>query len=117
VSPPIWLDESGRRQPTRRCGKCGKKEPVRRLRYQHLRLLGRKPAGTLQIVNWCGHPQEFVPWPKQGGCWRLVPIWKGPAPEKLDHSGVEELTDSAVLDGLAEPVGMEYISSGGLEGG
>jgi hypothetical protein len=38
-------------------------------------------------------------------------------PKNLDHFSVEELINSAVLDSLAETVGMEYISSGGLERG
>jgi hypothetical protein len=30
---------------------------------------------TTKIVNWCGHSQEYVPWPEPGGWWRLVPVW------------------------------------------
>jgi hypothetical protein len=26
------------------------------------------------IVNWCGHGQEFVPWPEADGYWTLVPV-------------------------------------------
>jgi hypothetical protein len=26
------------------------------------------------VVNWCGHGQEFVPWPEADGYWTLVPI-------------------------------------------
>ena len=25
-------------------------------------------------VNWCGHGQEFVPWPEKDGYWMLVPV-------------------------------------------
>jgi hypothetical protein len=26
------------------------------------------------IVNWCGHGQEFVPWPEEEAYWVLVPV-------------------------------------------
>ena len=26
------------------------------------------------VVNWCGHGQEFIPWPEADGYWTLVPI-------------------------------------------
>jgi hypothetical protein len=26
------------------------------------------------IVNWCGHGQQFVPWPEKDGYWTLVPV-------------------------------------------
>jgi hypothetical protein len=26
------------------------------------------------VVNWCGHRQEFVPWPAKDGYWVLVPV-------------------------------------------
>ncbi len=76
MTPPIWLDESGQRRPTRSCPKCGKDEPVRRLRFDHLRMIGWKPLGTVQIVNWCGHGREYSPWPDPDGYWRLVPVWE-----------------------------------------
>lgn len=50
--------------------------PVRRLRFDHLRMVGWKLLGTVQIINWCGHGQEFVPWPEPDGSWRLVPVWE-----------------------------------------
>ena len=27
-----------------------------------------------RVVNGCGHGQEFVPWPEEGGQWMLVPV-------------------------------------------
>jgi len=36
---------------------------------------GWKPMGTMKIVSWCGHSQEFVAWPEADGDWRLVPLW------------------------------------------
>lgn len=74
MTPPVWPDEHGRRQPTRPCPTCGKDEPVRRFRFDHFRMIGWKPLGTVQIVNWCGHGQEFVPVPDaHGWCW-MIPI-------------------------------------------
>jgi hypothetical protein len=26
------------------------------------------------VVNWCGHGQEFVPWPEKDSDWVLVPV-------------------------------------------
>ncbi len=74
MTPPIWLDEHGQGVPTRPCAKCGKDEPVRRLRFDHLRMIGWKLLGTVQIVNWCEHGQDYVPWPEGDGYRRLVPI-------------------------------------------
>ena len=28
----------------------------------------------MMVVNWCGHGQEFVPWPDADGYWTLVPV-------------------------------------------
>ena len=64
MAPPIWLDDHGQRQPTRLCPSCGKDEPVRRFRFDPLRMIGWKPLGTVHIVNWCGHGNEFVAWPE-----------------------------------------------------
>jgi hypothetical protein len=67
MTPPIWLDEHGQRRPTRACPKCGRDEPVLRLRYEGLRMNGWKPMKTMLVVNWCGHGQEFVPVPEGDG--------------------------------------------------
>jgi hypothetical protein len=32
------------------------------------------PTTPMVVVNWCGHGQEFVPWPEEDGYWVLVPI-------------------------------------------
>ncbi len=39
-------------------------------------MIGWKPLGTVQIVEWCGHGHEYVPWPEPDGYWRLVPMWE-----------------------------------------
>jgi hypothetical protein len=28
----------------------------------------------LLVVNWCGHGQQFIPWPEADGYWVLVPV-------------------------------------------
>ncbi len=76
MTPPNWLDEHDQRRPTRPCPKCGKDEPVRRLRFDHLRMIGWKPLGTVHVVNYCGHGHEYVPWPESDGYWLLVPMWE-----------------------------------------
>jgi hypothetical protein len=71
---PFWLDEHGRRQPTR-CWKCGSEVPVRRYRTETLRQLGWQPCKTQTIVHWCGCSQEYVLWPPEAdGYWRMVPL-------------------------------------------
>ena len=74
MAPPIWLDEHGQRRPTRSRPKCGRDEPVFRLRYEHLHMNGWKPMKTMLIVNWCGHGQEFLPVPEADGYGQLVPV-------------------------------------------
>ena len=32
------------------------------------------PTQPMVVVNWCGHGQEFVPWPDKDGYWTLVPV-------------------------------------------
>ena len=78
MAPPIWLDEHGQRRPTRPCPKCGREAPVLRLRYEHLLMNGWKPMKTMQVVNWCGHGQQFIPWSEADGYWRLVPVVDNP---------------------------------------
>jgi hypothetical protein len=75
---PIWLDELGQRVPTRPCSnpKCNRPWPVYRHRLRHLIMAGWKPMKPMLVVNWCGHGQEFVPWPEADDYWRLVPVWE-----------------------------------------
>lgn len=75
--PPIWLDERGQRHPTRPCPKCGTDSPERRYSFKHLRMIGwGQPRQVVKIVNWCGHGNEYVPWPEADGYWLLVPVWE-----------------------------------------
>jgi len=53
-----------------RAGGAGDAAPPRRPRR-----LDWAPWRTQKIVNWCGHSQEYQPWPEEGGWWRLVPVW------------------------------------------
>ena len=50
MSTPIWLDEHGRRLPTRKCFKTDQEWAVRLDRDEHLRMNGWKLNKTLQIV-------------------------------------------------------------------
>ena len=73
--PPIWLNEHGQRDPTRRCHVpgCTREWAVRRYKFEHLHWTGW-PTHPMVVVNWCGHGQEFVPWPDKDGYWVLVPV-------------------------------------------
>ena len=35
---------------------------------------------TMLVVNYCGHGEEFIPWPEAGDYWTLVPM--------LEESGI-----------------------------
>jgi hypothetical protein len=41
--------------------------------FEHLMWTGW-PTTPMVVVNWCGHRQEFVPWPEKDGYWTLVPV-------------------------------------------
>lgn len=76
MTPPIWLDEHGQRVPTRPCSRpaCDREWPVYRYRLPHLLMAGWKPMKTMLVVNYCGHGQEFIPWPEADDYWTLVPV-------------------------------------------
>lgn len=46
-----------------------------RKRLQHLIMAGWKPMKPMLVVNWCGHGEQFIPWPEGEGYWTLVPVW------------------------------------------
>ena len=79
MASPVWKDEQGRRVPTRPCcvPGCTREWPFRRYRFEHLMWTGW-PTTPMVVVNWCGHGQEFVPWPEKDGYWRLVPVVENP---------------------------------------
>jgi hypothetical protein len=37
-------------------------------------MAGWKPMKPMLVVNYCGHGEEFIPWPEADGLWRLVPV-------------------------------------------
>jgi hypothetical protein len=37
---------------------------------------GWKPMKPMLVVNWCGHGQQFIPWPEADGYWLLVPVYE-----------------------------------------
>ncbi len=76
MSPPTWLDASGRRQPSLACWTCGREAAPMRFRAADLRQHGWTPPQTLQIPDWCGCSTEYLPVPTGDGGWSLVPIWE-----------------------------------------
>ncbi len=74
MTPPSWLDESGQPRPTRLCRRCGREAPIFGLRHEHLQLVGWRLFAVASYMNWCGHGQEFIPVPDDGGwCW-MIPV-------------------------------------------
>jgi hypothetical protein len=78
MTPPIWLDEHGQRRPTYPCPRCGREAPLFRFRVEHLKLVGWRLFAVASYTNWCGHGNEYVPWPEPDGYWRLVPMMSEP---------------------------------------
>jgi hypothetical protein len=76
VTPPTWLDASGRRRPTLACWTCGRESAPMRLRADDLRRQGWAPPQTLQIPDWCGCSTEYLPVPAGDGWWNPIPIWE-----------------------------------------
>lgn len=89
MTPPVWLDARGRRRPTGPCWQCGADTPAMWLRTDDLRRLGWGWCETQRVPNWCGHSQEYVPWPVRRGLWRMVPVWEpaGPSGNPLRRYG------------------------------
>ena len=76
MTPPIWLDATGRPRPTQACWTCGREVAPMRFRAEHLRPHGWAPPQTLHIPDWCGCTTEYLPVPAGDGWWQLVPIWE-----------------------------------------
>ena len=76
MTPPIGLDEHGQGVPTRKCARpgCGREYPVRRYRYDILRLIGWSLYRVARFTRWCGHGQELIPVPDEGERVQLIPI-------------------------------------------
>jgi hypothetical protein len=75
---PFSLDEQGQPMPTYPCPRpgCGREVPVRfkGFRVQHLRHVGWEAYRVETYVNWCGHAQEVIPWPREDGLVHFVPV-------------------------------------------
>jgi hypothetical protein len=67
MTPPIWLDGTGRPRPTRPCWTCGREVAPMRFRAEALRPHRWAPPQTLHIPDWCGCTTEYLPIPKPGG--------------------------------------------------
>jgi hypothetical protein len=74
MTPPIWLDDTGQRVPTRPCSRCGREIAVHSYRLEHFRLIGWQLYRAVTVAGWCGHGQEFIPLPAPAGRVQLVPI-------------------------------------------
>jgi len=72
--PPIWLDERGRRVPTRPCPRCGRETPVYRLTAERAHRISWQPWQVWSVVSWCGHQQEGIPVLAADGLWELIPV-------------------------------------------
>jgi len=74
--PPIWINEDGRRAPTRRCLRpgCGRDYPIRRYRYETLRQIGWPLFRVASFTSWCGHGQDLIPVPGDDEWAQLVPV-------------------------------------------
>ena len=48
---------------------------MHRYRFEHLMMMAEKgkPLKS-RLLDWCGHSQQFIPWPDADGYWSLVPI-------------------------------------------
>jgi len=53
---------------------CGREYPIRRYRYQTLRLIGWPLYRVASAVEWCGHRHEFIPVPDEGEWIRFIPL-------------------------------------------
>jgi hypothetical protein len=56
------------------CIRCGAVAKVIRLSATDLRHAGYDASKPGSYVNWCGHAQEFVPWPTPEGVFSRVQI-------------------------------------------
>jgi hypothetical protein len=78
VASPFSLDEQGQRMPTYPCPRpgCGREVPVRfkGFRVEHLKHVGWEAYRVESYVNWCGHAQEVIPWPREDGLVAFVPV-------------------------------------------
>ena len=78
MTPPIWLDEHGRRRATRPCHRCGRPTPVGdSYRLEHMRMIDWQLLFMeAQIVQWCGHDHHYLVVPHADGeRAALVPIF------------------------------------------
>lgn len=74
MSPPVWLDEQGHQRPTHSCSRCGREAPMFHFREEHLKLVGWRLFAVASYTNWCGHGQEFILVPDDGGWVQLIPV-------------------------------------------
>jgi hypothetical protein len=56
---------------------------------------GWKPFKAFSMVNWCGHGQEYQPWPQADGYWLLVPVLGRNSVERGVNEGASVPNSSA----------------------
>jgi hypothetical protein len=74
MSPLRWVDEHGRLVPTRLCPRCQRVIPVNRWPGRTLPTTKRWPYQVITFVEWCGHQQEVVVVPEEGGWYSEIPV-------------------------------------------
>jgi hypothetical protein len=61
--------------PTYPCPRCGRVVGAfRGFRVEHVRHVGWQLYRVESYVNWCGHAQQVIPWPRADGSVRLIPV-------------------------------------------
>jgi len=61
MTPPTWLDASGRCRPTLACWTYGREAAPMRFRAADLRPHGWRWPQTLRIPDWCGCSTAYLP--------------------------------------------------------
>ncbi len=70
MGPPRWPDAE-----THPCPRCGSAvRTTTDLRTEHLKMVGWGAYRVASYVNWCGHGQEVIPFPRPDGSLQLVPV-------------------------------------------
>jgi hypothetical protein len=112
MTPPLWLDPTGRPRPTRACWTCGREVAPMRFRAGDLRPHGRRPLQTLHIPDWCGCTTEYLPVPAGDGWWQLWPRGDVSRPVGRDAVGVDRAPEPD-LQGPGVSVSELLARSGG----
>ena len=69
MTPPIWVDQQGRRRPTYPCPRCGREAPRDRYPLSTLDHLKWQMFTMVTVVNWCGHGLDSLVLPDAEEGW------------------------------------------------